>query len=218
MGATLRGRCDGVVAASSSNRANREPIWRAAPRRQHQESKSALLYCYHVPLRQLHMYHQSPCSLQTSDCVPVWSRERTLTLGHYAPNGRAASIVAAACKLLSGAADAAPKTGLQIEPKSVPHNGSTNGWWNRNRGQILASIGGLIFDDPKLVPQRGGHATSAEHAQPLNPIMLIPTSPASEHGFRALNQHLCHTTVPQTVMEPQPCPCAQGALAVNRCE
>ena len=137
---------------------------------------------------------------------------------HYVANKRKARNAAGDGKPLPGVADAAQKTGPQIEPKSVPHNGSTNGWWNHNRGQILASIGGQIFDAPKLVPQRGGHATSAEHAQPLNPIMLIPTSPASEHGCRALNQHLCHTTVPQTVMEPQPCPCAQGALAVNRCE
>ena len=133
MDATPTRRCDGVVAARAENRANREPIWRAAPQRRHQNSKSALLNCHHAPLHRLHEYHESPWPLQASDCIPVWSQGRTLTLSHYAPNGRTASIAAGACKLLSGAADAAPKTGPQTEPKSVPHNGSTNGWWNRNR-------------------------------------------------------------------------------------
>ena len=75
-----------------------------------------------------------------------------------------------------------PKKGPQAGPKSVPHNGSTNGWWNRNRGQILASIEGHFFDASKLPPHRGGHASSAERVQSLNPIMMMPTSSVSRYS------------------------------------
>ena len=172
-------RCE----ARAENRANRKPIWRAAPQRRHRKSQSAPLNSHHAPLHWLHEYHESPWPLQASGCVPVRSQESTLTLGHCAPNGRTASIAAGACELLSGAADAAPKKGPQTGPKSVPHNGSTNGWWNRKRGQILASIDGQFFDASKLPPLRGGRASSAERVQPRNPIMLMPTSSASCYGF-----------------------------------
>ena len=167
----------------------RKPFWHATPQRQHQKSHAVLPKSDHAPLHRLHGHHESPWPPQPSDCVRVCPKQHAQNFGHTVVNGLETPSAAGDGKPLPGAADAVPKNGPKTGPKSVPPSGSTNSWWNRCGVQILASIGGPFFCASKSAPQRGGHATDAQHGQPLNPFMSKPNSSVSLYGLDP--SHVC---------------------------
>ena len=145
MRAGLRSEWDDAAVPREQLRSAWQGSWRTPPERPARISDWALSGNSHSSWHHCHEYQASRWLLQASEREPLCSNLHTFTCNHYAPKMCAASTSAGNGKAQADPGGVTPKMGLQSGPESVPHNGSTNSWWNHKRGRILGAIGSLCL-------------------------------------------------------------------------